>query len=366
MKKHAKHIFTFFLYLAGINLYWCLWYLGSEGEAMKWSVGVVSFEEVCLALNITVFASYYLLILSRKFTKRWILISAGSNRIDFLLDCLVIIGGFTGVYFLVLSLFNACQAEDVFTYMYSTSFLSLTLFHFVSGMIVISILNLHKRFYYPHRILAYLSKEQLHPRQVQIGFMFIDLNNSTGIAEKLKNGSYSSFLRRCFDTLDEVLEKSSGLEIYQYVGDEVIVFWDLGQKSLSRQAVHLFEQFKRKLNEQHEVFLSRYNEVPTFKAAIHGGLVTQAELGKRYLHHAFHGDVLNTTSRILDLCHTHETDLLVSAKLYNHLKEEATRPGFKEVKDVLLDGKMRRITLYKPEVAQERSLWTEKQMKEFI
>ena len=359
-------MFTFLLYLAGINLYWCLWYLGSEGEASRWSVGEISFQEICLSLNITVFVSYYFLVLSRKFTKRWILISAGSNRIDFLLDCLVIVGGFTGVYFLVLSLFNAFQVEDVFTYLYSTSFLSLTLFHFVSGMIVISMLNLHKRFYYPHRILAYLGKEQLHPRQVEMGFLFIDLNNSTGIAEKLKNGSYSSFLRMCFDTLDEVLEKSRGLEIYQYVGDEVIIFWELSQKKLSQQAVHLFEQFKHRLNEQHEAFLSKYNQVPTFKAAIHGGLVTQAELGKRYLHNAFHGDVLNTTSRILDLCHTHETDLLVSAKLYDHIKDGATRSGFEEVKDVLLDGKMQRITLYKPEVAQEISLWTERPLKEFI
>ncbi len=366
MKKYARHIFTLAIYWLGINLYWCLWYLGSEGEAKQWSVGEITFQKVCLALNITVFTSYYLLILSRKLSKRWILLSPVSNRMDFLLDCLLTVVGFTGSYFLVLNLFNAWQTAEVLTYVYSTRFLSLMLYHFVLALIVISALNLHKRFYSPSRILAYLGKKPNHPRQVRMGFLFIDLNNSTGIAEKLKNGSYSTFLRMCFHTLDEVLEKNRGLEIYQYVGDEVIIFWDLNQIKLARQAVNLFEQFKRRLNEQREDFLSKYNEIPIFKAAIHGGLVTQAELGKRHLHNAFHGDVLNAASRMLDLCHTHETDLLISEKLYNHLVDGSALPDFEEVKDVLLDGKMQRITLFKPAVAEEIPLWTQKQIEGFI
>jgi adenylate cyclase len=52
--------------------------------------------------------------------------------------------------------------------------------------------------------------------------------------------------------------------------------------------------------------------VPEFKAALHGGTVVVSEVGKYKSEIAYHGDVLNTTARMLSRCHELESELLVS------------------------------------------------------
>jgi adenylate cyclase len=52
--------------------------------------------------------------------------------------------------------------------------------------------------------------------------------------------------------------------------------------------------------------------VPGFKAALHGGNIVVSEVGKYKSEIAYHGDVLNTTARILSKCHELESELLIS------------------------------------------------------
>ncbi|WP_219011061.1 hypothetical protein [Aquimarina litoralis] len=47
--------------------------------------------------------------------------------------------------------------------------------------------------------------------------MFLDLNSSTSIAEKIGHMKYSQLIQDCFDQLD--MTEDFGAEIYQYVGD---------------------------------------------------------------------------------------------------------------------------------------------------
>ncbi len=54
------------------------------------------------------------------------------------------------------------------------------------------------------------------------------------------------------------------------------------------------------------------SRVPEFKAALHGGNVVVSEVGKYKSEIAYHGDVLNTTARILSKCHELQSELLVS------------------------------------------------------
>ena len=50
------------------------------------------------------------------------------------------------------------------------------------------------------------------------------------------------------------------------------------------------------------------------------GLVTVAEVGELKTEIAYHGDVLNTTSRIQSLCNDHNQELLISRTLLIQLK----------------------------------------------
>ena len=72
------------------------------------------------------------------------------------------------------------------------------------------------------------------PKEEKRIFMFLDLNSSTAIAEQLGDETYHAFLKDFFaDITDPILENEG--EIYQYVGDEVVVAWNYeeGKKRFS-------------------------------------------------------------------------------------------------------------------------------------
>ena len=53
-------------------------------------------------------------------------------------------------------------------------------------------------------------------------FLFLDLEGSTQLAERLGSALYFELLRRCLDDLTEPILETEG-EIYQYAGDEIVV-----------------------------------------------------------------------------------------------------------------------------------------------
>ena len=59
-----------------------------------------------------------------------------------------------------------------------------------------------------------------------------------------------------------------------------------------------------------------------FKAGVHCGRVTVAEVGEIKTEIAYHGDVVNTASRIQNLCNVFEKPLLVSESLVERLPEK--------------------------------------------
>jgi adenylate cyclase len=141
--------------------------------------------------------------------------------------------------------------------------------------------------------------------------MFMDMKNSTGIAEDLGHLTYSHFLQDVFKLLtDIVIDKKA--EIYQFVGDEVVITWpsDLGYQN--NNSLQFFYAFQAVLEANEPYFMSNYNAIPLFKAGIHKGIASVAEVGEINTQIAYHGDVVNTTSRIQELCNRYDTNLLVS------------------------------------------------------
>ena len=72
-----------------------------------------------------------------------------------------------------------------------------------------------------------------HPVVEERIFMFLDLKSSTTIAEKLGHIKYSRLIQDCFYDVTDVIDKSKA-EIYQYVGDEIVVTWEMEKGSRMR------------------------------------------------------------------------------------------------------------------------------------
>lgn len=184
-----------------------------------------------------------------------------------------------------------------------------------------------------------------HPKEEVRIFMFLDLNDSTGIAEKLGNIQFFKLLNSFFaDVTDGILDSRG--EIYQYVGDEVVISWT-AENGLSRaNCLRCFFKIERMLQNRAAYYQSTYGMVPKFKAGIHMGPVIVGEIGIIKKDIVYSGDVLNTTSRILDQCNVYGQKLIVSQEVYDKLGTEHRGFNFLDLGPVSLKGKDTNINLH--------------------
>jgi adenylate cyclase len=180
------------------------------------------------------------------------------------------------------------------------------------------------------------------PREVTRIFMFVDLKDSTSIAERLPNKVYSAFIKDYFYDVSDAIMMFKG-EIYQYAGDEIIVSWPIRNSNLN--CIRSFFKMEEIIERKRGKYLEKYNVVPTFKAGIHAGQVIVTWVGKQKKEIVYHGDVLNTTSRIEHKCNELKQKLLISGDMLKYLQLDNEFIA-EEKGEIELKGKANRLMLY--------------------
>ena len=196
----------------------------------------------------------------------------------------------------------------------------------------------------PQAIASALLGRYQHPAEEDITFIFIDLKSSTTLAERLGHMQYSLFIERCFQKLTESIYQFNAT-VYQFVGDEAVLLWKTKDVRKSVVPVLLYYDFLERLKEDEQFFLSKFQEVPHFRASIHTGIVTVTEIHSVKKDIVYHGDVLNTCARIMAQCSKYNKDLLVSSEIGAWLKNNE-RYSTVLVEDVILRGKDNATSIY--------------------
>ena len=174
-------------------------------------------------------------------------------------------------------------------------------------------------------------------------FMFLDMKSSTTIAEQLGHVRYFQLLNDFFYDLTDPIVQRQG-EIYQYVGDEIVVSWKMNRGIQNANCINCFFEIEQKIQSLASQYTRKYGLVPGFKAGFYFGEVTTGEIGVIKKEIIFTGDVMNTTSRIQDMCKKLETNLLVSKELSDILQLEDTY-WIEEIGDVPIRGRKSTIHL---------------------
>lgn len=172
--------------------------------------------------------------------------------------------------------------------------------------------------------------------------MFVDIKGSTPIAEKLTNTAYSGFINDFFYDVSDAIIMYKG-EIYQYAGDEVIIAWHIRNTNLN--CIRSFFKMQEIIEGKRGKYLAKYGVVPEFKAGIHAGKVVVTAVGKQKREIVYHGDVLNTASRIEKKCNELGQKLLISADMLNCLHMEDYFIA-EEKGEIELKGKANKLRLY--------------------
>jgi adenylate cyclase len=234
-----------------------------------------------------------------------------------------------------------------------TKLLSLVTGKFVFSMVALVsfvvfsfnfILEINKKFG-PGNLWNMIIGKYQKPRIEERIFMFLDLKDSTRIAEDLGHKVYSRLLKRCFHDLTDIILKYDA-EVYQYVGDEVVLTWSRKKGLMNGNCIKAFFSFRNKLIQKSDFYKNTFNEMPEFKAGMDMGQVTATEIGDIKREIAFHGDVLNTASRIQHKCKELNEHILISENLSKSLNLEN---GFDKtlVGEMSLRGKHELTKIYK-------------------
>ncbi len=169
--------------------------------------------------------------------------------------------------------------------------------------------------YSPGVFWEILTGKYLKPRNEKRIIMFLDLKDSSPIAELLGHEKYFLFIRDFIHYVSIAVLDNRGM-IYQYVGDEVVVTWPLKQINILKSVQTVIEA-RKAMQRKSDYFRRVYGVTPEFRAGLHAGNVTIGEIGVIKKDIAISGEAMNITARIRSACNELNHKFVVSKDYIN-------------------------------------------------
>lgn len=254
---------------------------------------------------------------------------------------------FLGVH-MVSSLFTAARTDRLDASLQriaSLNMLSSYLYWLMVVLITLVALLVNDK-YGPGVFRSFLLGRYFHAKREARIFMFLDLRGSTAIAEQLGERRYFNFIKDVFSDATPGILSCKG-EIYQYVGDEIVISWREDTGLQGANCLQCYFNIQQLLLDRSSYYMRAYDGIkPEFKAGLHHGHVMIGEIGIVKRDIAYSGDVLNTTARIQAKCNELGVSILVSDHLLEKLGAipDAFHPT--RIGSIALRGRQQPVTLY--------------------
>ncbi len=247
--------------------------------------------------------------------------------------------------YLLLRSSGSFSLESRFRTFFSGEFFVLMLYLAVVGIVINSFRLVIQRVGERHFWNAVLGRYHI-PHEEERVFMFLDLYSSTALAENMGHKRYHNLLYDVFNDVADPITIYGG-EVYQYVGDSVVVTWNIQDGTKRLNCIRCFFDILKRIEDCAEEYEKRYQYVPQLKAGLHAGKVIAGEVGGEKREIVFHGDTVNTAARIQGQCEELSEQVLLSEELLflfpvRLLKNFRTR--FKGT--ISLKGRRSKISLY--------------------
>lgn len=256
----------------------------------------------------------------------------------------IIAGIFIYLIYNLLDLFTEEQWLETSTYFTPLYMISI-IAYLGFAIIFLNFIQQVSRKFGPGNLYKLILGKYSKPKVENRIFMFMDLQGSTTIAENLGHRKYSELMQHCFHDLTEIVIKYKA-SIYQYVGDEVVLSWDIRNGLKDMNCIKSYFSFHQKLQLKKEYYLNRFGLLPFFKCGVDCGEVTVAEIGDIRREIAYHGDVLNTAARIEKKCTPLSKKMIISEYLEKELPENLNGFIKEKIGEIELRGKKEKIELF--------------------
>jgi adenylate cyclase len=193
-------------------------------------------------------------------------------------------------------------------------------------------------------LLNFITGRYYAPRLESRVFLFLDMEGSTGLAERLGPLAFHRLLNRFVLDLTQPIVAARG-EIHRYIGDELIVTWKLKDGTTDGRCVAACFAAIDRLARHAPDYRREFGAAVTVRAGLHCGPVVTGEMGSVRKEIVFLGDTVNTTARIQELCRETGDRVIASADLIDRLE---LPPGIakRSLGDLRLRGKGADLALY--------------------
>ena len=216
-------------------------------------------------------------------------------------------------------------------------------FSLVASFVVVFMFDIN-RLLGQNVLINFITGRYHQPRLEERVFLFIDMEGSTGIAERLGALAFHRLLNRFVIDVSEPIVAARG-EIHRYVGDEMIATWKLADGTAEARCVAACFAAMDQLALSAPAYQREFGAAASFRAGLHCGPVVTGEMGSMKKEIVFVGDTVNTAARIQDFCRQTGDRVLASAALIDRL---ALPPGIakRSLGELRLRGKESDVALY--------------------
>jgi len=220
------------------------------------------------------------------------------------------------LHFIIIKGVSFDEAANQFRiYFLHTNFVSNALLFWLVMLLSAQIIVEIDQKYSPGVFWEILTGKYLRPRNEKRIIMFLDLNDSTPIAEQLGHEKYFFFIKDFIHYVSIAVLDNQGM-IYQYVGDEVVVTWPYKRRNVLKSIQTVIES-RKALQRKSDYFRREYSVIPDFRVGLHAGNVTIGEIGIIKKDLAISGEAMNIAARIRSACKELNQKFIVSKEFFD-------------------------------------------------
>jgi class 3 adenylate cyclase len=166
--------------------------------------------------------------------------------------------------------------------------------------------------------------------------IFVDINNSTALAERLGALEIKSLVGKFLFDISKPITDHGG-EIYLYKGDGLIAIWDWQDAVRDDKLLSAIDGLFAAIRRERSRYLAQFGVVPAYRIGVHGGDVVVSEQGDTKRSIGIYGSTINIASRMEEAAKVHGIGCAISGDVARALTDAEGRLhpiGFDKIKGI--------------------------------
>ena len=141
--------------------------------------------------------------------------------------------------------------------------------------------------------------------------LFLDINGSTALSERLGALTMRAFVRKFLSDLSPPIVDHGG-DIYLYKGDGLIAIWNWADAFRQDAILRAVDAMFATVAHETDAYQRWFGVAPAFRIGIHGGAVIVSEQGDARRSIGIYGDAINIAARMEEAARAHNVRCVIS------------------------------------------------------